>query len=351
MTADSTPRIVFRADASLEIGTGHVMRCLALADALRERGAECDFVCEALPGDRTDEIRRRGFGVWPLNGDWPYFKNRANPHFLIVDHYGLDRRWEEARRPDVDRIMVIDDLADRAHDCDLLLDQNLGRAPGDYAELVPPDCTLLCGPEFALLRPEFAELRAESLARRAGGGLERILVTMGGVDKDNATGRVLEVLADADLPEGAAVTVVMGGRAPWLAQVQAQAAAAPFPVELAIDVHDMAQRMAASDFAIGAAGSTSWERCCMGLPSALVVLADNQAHICRALADAGAAFALGTPEEIDRTLAPCMDKLTGEPAVMRQMSAAAAQICDGRGADKVADALLAERSPVKQERD
>jgi spore coat polysaccharide biosynthesis predicted glycosyltransferase SpsG len=193
-----------------------------------------------------------------------------------------------------------------------------------------------------LLRPEFAALRPRSLARRAGGEPARILVTMGGIDKDNATGLVLEALGACGLPAHVAVTVVMGSRAPGLAQVRTQATRLPFPVEIAVDVNDMAERMAASDFAIGAAGSTSWERCCMGLPSALVVLADNQAKVCRELVAAGAAFELGAPGDIARTLPPILATITHEPATLQKMSAAAAATCDGRGAQRVADALLAD---------
>ncbi|NHA15464.1 UDP-2,4-diacetamido-2,4,6-trideoxy-beta-L-altropyranose hydrolase [Thioalkalivibrio sp. XN279] len=342
------PRIVFRADASLEIGTGHVMRCLALAEALRERGAACEFACRELPGHRIEEIQRRGFPVhvgdtFQLGGQSEGQAGDGAPaDWLVVDHYGLDARWERQQRPAARSIMVIDDLADRPHDCELMLDQTLGRAPGDYDRLVPDGCELLCGPEFALLRPEFAELRPRSLARRAGGGLARILVTMGGIDKDNATGLVLEALDAGGLPPNVAVTVVMGSRAPSLSQVRVQATRLPFPVEIAVDVNDMAERMAASDFAIGAAGSTSWERCCMGLPSALVVLADNQAKVCRELVAAGAAFELGAPGDIARTLPPIIATITHEPATLQKMSAAAAAICDGLGAQRVAAALLAD---------
>ena len=348
MTAGSTPRIVFRADASLEIGTGHVMRCLTLAEELRRRGVQCEFVCRDLPGNRNAEVQRRGFPIEV--GDVPRFEGASascpEAAWLVVDHYALDAQWERQLRPFARRIMVIDDLADRPHGSELLLDQTLGRTPGDYAALVPEGCRLLCGPEFALLRPEFAALRPGSLARRAARVGERILVSMGGIDKDNATGCVLEALSVCGLPDEAKVTVIMGSRAPWLEQVRAQAAALPCPAEIAVDVDDMAERMASSDFAIGAAGSTSWERCCMGLPAALVVLADNQEKVCRELVAAGAAFELGAPEDIDRTLPSIIARMIREPAELHRMSVAAAAVCDGRGAARVADALLADGSPA-----
>jgi UDP-2,4-diacetamido-2,4,6-trideoxy-beta-L-altropyranose hydrolase len=372
MNSGATPRIVFRTDASLEIGTGHVMRCLTLAETLRARGAACAFVCRELPGHRIDEVRRRGFDTRVLAPDEPdapganaesagygrwlgvapqvdaaatlQVLREGSVDWLVVDHYALDHEWEHALRPAADRVLVIDDLADRRHDCDLLLDQNLGSTSGDYRGLVPDGCALLCGPEFALLRPEFAQLRARSLADRASRTLARILVSMGGVDQANATGQVLDALAAGNLPPGTEVTIIMGSAAPWLGQVRAQAeqlrSARDLEVEIAVDVADMAARMAASDFAIGAAGSTSWERCCMGLPAALVVLADNQARLCRELAAAGAAFELGTPGDIARTLPPVLDTIAQEPGRLADMSVAAAAICDGHGAEKVARAML-----------
>jgi UDP-2,4-diacetamido-2,4,6-trideoxy-beta-L-altropyranose hydrolase len=336
------------------------MRCLALADELRRRGADCEFVCRELPAHRIEEIRRHGFEVRVLPApmhregwlgvpaELDVVETRAacgdRPvDWLVVDHYGIDAAWERPLRRAARKIMAIDDLADRPHDCELLLDQNLGRAPDDYAGWVPARCEPMCGPGFALLRPEFSELRPRSLERRADGALARILVTMGGIDKDDATGRVLEGLGACGLPGDVAVTVVMGARAPWLEQVRQRAAALPFEVEVVVDVADMAERMVASDFAIGAAGSTSWERCCMGLPSALVVLADNQAHICRELAAAGAAFDLGAPDDVARTLPPVLACCMRDPAGLATMSSEAAAICDGRGTARVADALLAGR--------
>ncbi len=183
------------------------------------------------------------------------------------------------------------------------------------------------------------------MAGRASRTLSRILVSMGGVDKENATGQVLDALATAKLPRDAKVTIIMGSAAPWLKQIRAQAeqlcASKTMNVEIAVDVADMAARMAVSDFAIGAAGSTSWERCCMGLPAALAVLADNQARLCRELAAAGAAFDLGVSANIPRTLPPVLDRILQEPGRLTEMSAAAAAICDGRGAERVAQAMLA----------
>ncbi|MFH0934731.1 MAG: UDP-2,4-diacetamido-2,4,6-trideoxy-beta-L-altropyranose hydrolase, partial [Pseudomonadota bacterium] len=298
----SASSILIRTDASLDIGTGHVMRCLTLAEALREQGASCRFVCRAHPGNLIDLIRQRGFVVHSLPSDPDWQPRSTEPahaawlgadwqadaeqtkvsaggtaiDWLIVDHYALDGRWESALRGHSGKIMVIDDLADRVHDCDLLLDQNLGRNAEDYAALVPGGCTLLVGAKYALLRPEFSAQREYSLARRSAPQLKHLLITMGGVDKDDVTGKVLDALRVCTLPADCRISVVMGPHAPWLAQVRERAANMPWPTMVLVNISDMARLMADSDLAIGAAGCTSWERCCLGLPSLMMVLADNQ---------------------------------------------------------------------------
>ena len=347
-------KILFRADASLEIGTGHVMRCLTLAKALK--GAECSFACRAHEGSLIDHIRAEGFAVLELpmgeamadgpHGQWLGASWQADaaqtaaaePHdWLVVDHYALDARWEGAMRPHAARIMVIDDLADRPHECDLLLDQNLGRKREDYAGLVKPDTPLLLGPEFALLRPEFAERRAESLARR-GGGLKRLLISMGGVDQHNVTGDILAALKGSALPEGVEIKVVMGPHAPWLAKVKAQADTMPWPCELLVGVSNMAELMTGSDLAIGAAGSTSWERCCLGLPTLALVLADNQREAAMALGKAGAAIIL-PDTELDIALRAAFSDILADDSVLAQLSLASARVTDGTGAERVANAI------------
>jgi UDP-2,4-diacetamido-2,4,6-trideoxy-beta-L-altropyranose hydrolase len=372
-------RIAFRVDASIEIGTGHVMRCLTLAAALRERGANCVFLCRPHEGNLLDFIAEQGFralalpqleatredaqnddpshAAW-LGANWAEdardslsalanHTGGAAVDWLVVDHYALDARWEKALRPACKRLMVIDDLADRPHDCDLLLDQSLGREAADYAGLLSPAATTLLGPRYALLRPEFALLRGKSLARRAEPKLERLLVTLGGVDKDNVTTRVLDALDASTLPETVRVTVVMGPRAPWLDAVRSRAARMRHPTEVLVGVRDMARLMAQSDLAIGAGGSTTWERCALGVPSILLVAAENQKDIAKYMHQSGAAVSVG-----DFRDAGCKDRIAFEVeqivasvARLGKMSRDAAEISDGNGLERVATALL-ERTPV-----
>ena len=361
-----TMKVVFRVDASLQIGTGHVMRCLTLADALRERGASCCFVCRPHQGHLLAFIAQRGHLVLALlelhEGAQPNQIGTAHAHWLgtdwatdaqdtqealsaqtggqpidwlVVDHYALDACWEKALRPQAKRIMVIDDLADRSHACDLLLDQTFGRRPEDYMPHVTDGCTLLCGSNYALLRPEFAALREYSLSRRAQPALKELLITMGGVDNDNVTGAVLRGLKSSPLPEDSRLTVVMGQTAPWLKDVQDLASQMPRPTQVLVGIDNMAQLMADSDLAIGAAGATSWERCCLGLPSIMLVVAENQLEVAKGLAKADAALLCLTGQALSKQLAVLLGKLCYDIEQVAMLSEAAAKVADGTGTGAV----------------
>lgn len=351
--------VLIRADASLEIGSGHVMRCLTLADALRERGAQCRFVCRAHPGHLIDKIRQHGFEVHalPHHPDWR--PTEADPahaawlgadwekdaeetlvalqgerfDWLVVDHYALDARWERALRPHVGRIMAIDDLADRAHACDLLLDQNLQPGPDRYRGLVPENCELLLGPRYALLRPQFLDARKSLRARD--GVVRRILVAFGGVDAQGATLLALEVIARLNRPE-IAVDVVITSACPHRQAIEARCAALP-NVRLHVDVEDMAGLMANADLAIGAGGSMIWERCCLGLPTLLLALADNQIEVGRQLAKKGAAWFLGSQEALSaEDLSHVLHAAVAMPESLSLLARQAHVLVDGLGARRLA---------------
>jgi UDP-2,4-diacetamido-2,4,6-trideoxy-beta-L-altropyranose hydrolase len=175
--------------------------------------------------------------------------------------------------------MVIDDLADRKHRCDILLDQTFGRQQEDYSARIPRGCELLLGSKYALLRPEFAKWRAYSLERRSKPEFKQLLINMGGTDPDNITGKVIERLQTAKLPKDVEITIVMGKTAPHLARVITGANKLPYRSEVKVDVDNMAELMANADIAIGASGATTWERCCLGLPTIQLITAYNQEFI------------------------------------------------------------------------
>jgi UDP-2,4-diacetamido-2,4,6-trideoxy-beta-L-altropyranose hydrolase len=355
-------RVAFRVDASLTIGTGHVMRCLTFADALRAHGDESVFLSRDHVGHLHQAVEARGYPLMRLGvvdsareatGSHTHWlgvdpQRDANDtlarvaglsvDWLVVDHYALGASWECTLRSACGRIMAVDDLANRDHAVDALLDQNLGKTVVDYEARVPASCMLMMGPSYALLRPQFAALRAESLTRRSKGELRKLLVTMGGVDQSDATSAVLEALQAWEPAADLEVTVVMGPTAPWREKVIQQARHLPFTTKVLANVRNMATLMRDSDLAIGAAGSTSWERCSLGLPTLQLVLAENQRAIANALSKAGAAHLLERTD-LEVGLRRVLDQLIRDQALLIRMSTAAAEVTDGRGAERVVQRL------------
>tara|TARA_B100000446_G_scaffold70857_1_gene67227 strand:+ start:7730 stop:8803 length:1074 start_codon:yes stop_codon:yes gene_type:complete len=354
-------KVVFRVDASIAMGSGHVMRCLTLAEELRQRGAVCSFICREHSGNLISVIRNKGFEVFNLflqeepsnvhgvlsHASWLGASQKQDsfeckrvlaeliPDWLVVDHYALDEVWEEALRKHCRRIMVIDDLADRKHNCDLLLDQTFGRDYTDYEPLTTADCVVLCGSDYALLRAEFSLWRDGALKRRKQGHCNRILVNLGGVDKDNYTGAVLAVLSKSGLPKDCVITIVMGITAPWLKDVSVSADSLPWGTEVKVGVNNMAELMAESDLAIGASGATSWERCCVGLPSIVIKIASNQNLIAENL-HRKRAVVLTDLDALPETLRDFVSNLSSN---LKAMSSAAGNICDGKGVARVVERL------------
>jgi len=329
---------IFRCEASVEIGAGHVVRCLALARELVAAGWACHFATSASSLAVSQELSK--FPILLLSAaeaDDPLAMRRylEGCDLLVIDDYRIDARYESVLRGWASRILVIDDLADRPHDCDLLIDQTYGRRGADYGGSVPPGCRLLIGTTYALLRPEFRLLRAQALAKRAGiTRVKRILVSLGATDPAGATMLALDAITRA--APCASVDVVLGQSAPYLRQVLARIENLDQPVCVHVEVQDqdMAQLMLNADLAIGACGGTAWERCCLGLPSIVVMTADNQSTVARALQDAGAALVV-TPDALIDTLA----RHVAFPQQLANMVNRAAVICDGLGARRVVAAL------------
>ena len=357
----------FRADASVQIGTGHVMRCLTLAEEFRRQGHQCRFICRAHEGHLGEFIISRGFGLDLLENpatEMPVDATNVTAHaawlgvgweqdakealevlarhsadWLVVDHYALDARWEREVALVVGQILVIDDLADRDHECAVLLDQNLGREASDYDQRVPDECIRMIGPRFALLRPEFARLRESSSPRQRNSKPQRILISLGGVDRANATGLVLTALSETILPPETELDIVMGGAAPYLEEVRQQALQPQFKALVSVNVQDMAARMRQADFSIGAAGSTSWERCCLGLPSITVILAENQRLIGEALEKKGCAI-LVEERNIAKDLSTIVNRLMTSSMELEKLANSAENVCDGYGCARLVTEMM-----------
>jgi UDP-2,4-diacetamido-2,4,6-trideoxy-beta-L-altropyranose hydrolase len=351
MPPRSVRRAVFRADASAEIGAGHVMRCLTLAGELRQRGWDVTFVCRRMKGDLVDFVGAQAIPVIPLpalsatservcqqdaRDAVEVLRSRyTDPvDLIVVDSYALDGRWETAVRPLARTVMAIDDLADRTHDCDILLDQNLHDEPARrYRGFVPEGCDLLLGPSHALLRPEFREWRTTP---RPPVEDRTVLVSFGGADPTNETGRAIDALAA--FREGAVQAIVVAGRSsPHRANLRQICTAQPW-IEYHEGVASIAPLMARATLAIGAGGITTWERCCLGLPAICVTVADNQRPVAEAAHRAGVIDHLGYREDVETSdFTRAVVRWLADRDGLAAMSAIGRNLVDGNGAARVAD--------------
>ncbi len=363
--------IVFRADASLQMGTGHVMRCLTLADALRERGASCTFVCRPHPGHLLALVAQRGHQALALpelqEGAQPNHNGTAHGHWLgtdlatdaqdtqqalrtrtggqpvdwlVVDHYALDARWEEALSPQAQRIMAIDDLADRPHTCDLLLDQNWYGDTNDarYDLLISLSTKRLLGPRYALLNSAYAQLRA--LLPQRDGIVRRVLVFFGGSDPANLTASVIKAMMVPDMQE-LALDVVIGVNHPDPTSIAALVDERPDTV-LHQNLPSLAGLMARADLMIGAGGSTTWERMSLGLPSLVIGVADNQLPTNQALHSAGYVNFLGHMKEVTTSqIVAAVRQALESPGRLKQQSQLMQQLVPATGVACVCNRIQA----------
>lgn len=356
--------VTFRVDASDKIGTGNLMRCLTLAEALRDTGAAVQFFCRQLPGDLIALLKQRSIPVTALPAPtqsagfsdsdgyaaWLGVSQREDANqviallhgnklnWLVVDHYGLDIEWENRLAPYFDAIMVIDDIANRSHNCYLLLDQNF-TSEVRYQHLVPRDCTMLLGPNFALLGPEYAAYRSRQARRR--GAIKRVLVYFGGSDTHNISERAMQALSSARL-QHLFVDLVIGSNNPHLVNLRETYASRPFTCIYEMQVH-LAELMAQADLAIGAGGATTWERMCLGLPSLVVTCAANQVPLARSLHQDNLIWLIG--DAISVTVADLyeavLSKLSGQQH--ERVATTTSKVCDGCGTLRVVKALESSR--------
>ncbi len=348
-------RLAVRVDASGAMGIGHVMRCLTLAQECRHQGAEATFFCREHPGNLLDFIRAQGFPAIglpspvgaPRGGSlyeqWlgvPWYQDARDTieamgshafDWLVVDHYALDARWEEALAPKVGRILAIDDLADRPHAVDLLLDQNRPEHTEAYAALCPKGCHRLLGPRYALLRREFLEARRAVQPRS--GGVGRLLVFYGGVDATNETSKALRALQT--LGRDWHVDVVIGATNPHRAEVERRVVDLKGAV-LHVGSTEMARLMAQADLSLGAAGTATWERAGVGLPVVATVVAENQQEIGSEIVRCGLGQCLGEAAQVgEQDLVQALLDLEANPEKGHRYSAAGWALVDGQGAARV----------------
>ena len=335
----SGPQILFVVDAGPQVGGGHVIRSLTLAAALEAKGAACVFLAPPAVGAILDAFAPQVPRIEvasPEPADLAAAVGSKIFAAVVFDHYGLSQSDHRAMAGDTPAL-VVDDLADRPLGADLVVDSGPARRAQDYDTLVPDHARLLLGPTYAAVRPEFAALRDTALAWR-GEPVGRVMVSLGLTDVGGITGRVVERVRPRLSGEG--IDVVMGAEAtslPGLTKI----ARRDTRLALHVDTPHMARLTAEADVAVGACGSSAWERCTLGLPSVMVVLADNQRPAARALAEMGAALVVDALDpHFDDTLDRALMRLLTDTALRRDLALKSAAVCDGLGAPRVAEAFL-----------
>jgi len=353
-------KVYFRVDASVHIGSGHVMRCLSLAEELKKQGNDVVFVMRPQSGDLCDYTQSRGFSVerlpkryesmvpkntadyqaWlqvpVLNDAEDFLSVAAEAELVVIDHYGITAEWETLIKSRTSsKLIAIDDLV-REHHTDMIIDQTVAREAREY-QLTSPGSIVLAGTNYALLKARFSELHPLAVDKTINKKNHRLLLTMGGIDNPNAT---LEVLNALTLRETAIqTTVLLSEKAPHYTSVASFCEQHSDWVTHIPFAEDMAALMLEHTIAIGAPGSTSWERACIGLPSIMVPLADNQQQICQNLVQQEAALSLSL-DEIPELLNTKLDELLRRFEIMRNNNL---NLCDGRGSERVVEKILSLR--------
>jgi UDP-2,4-diacetamido-2,4,6-trideoxy-beta-L-altropyranose hydrolase len=370
MSTDKNPWLAIRVDGDQTIGTGHVMRCLSLATEALKRGFQVRLLARSLDANLASRISNAGIEPHSLtatsetsehryaHSDWLAVAEDSDaaeclnkltllsekygtPALVIVDHYALAGPWHELLRT-LAPVLAIDELGDRPMSPDWLIDQTVGKSHENYSGLIPEHTQCLIGGQYALLRAEFAEQAASlNMQRPDVASPLKILITMGGVDACDASGLALDALELLAMQLPVEATVVIGSANPHHLKLQQQLKSVSFPARLIVDSPHMSQLMADSHLAIGAAGTSAWERCAVGLPALNLVLADNQETICTWLAKTGAALHMGRAEFVEgKELADTVYRIATNPEVYRNMVQAAFAVADGQGCQRVLNAVL-----------
>ena len=357
-------KIVFRVDASKQIGTGHLVRCVTLAKELTKNGAYCIFLSRDHEGNLLNYVEKNGFELKTLENNKGYSSNDKSlnnlfhsswlssgqtcdanqtislikdlsPDWLVVDHYGIDYRWHKLLRPYCKKILVIDDLADRKHDCDLLLDQNLVKDyKHRYDKLIGRNVTKLLGPNFALLQNEYTDIRRRIFSRKF---LDNILVYFGGSDLYNLTEYVTDILLKINYKKK--VTLILDSKNPQLARIKDKIKDKK-NFEMHNDLPSLANILKDVDVAIGAGGTATWERCALGVPSFVITIAENQKQIAAEMHKQGYIKLLGNCDDINSSiLEKILTDIANNRIEIEEWSQYCLTLVDGLGAKRVAEIL------------
>ena len=344
--SDCDEPLFIRADANARIGAGHVMRCLALAQAWQDDVGRVCFVTQSM-GGIADRLQRERCDVHALEASIPSLDDarqtaavafNEGARWVVVDGYSFDLSYQNELRDKGLRVLCLDDYSQiGSYSADLLLDQNLGATAEDYAGLSGNTQTLL-GSSYAMLRREFRQLEPPSL--KTPDRASRGLVTFGGADPTGMTARVIEAVAAAEFAP-LELVVLVGAANPNGRQIESLSQTDGVTIRIVRDTSDMPQVMSWADVAISAAGSTSWELAYMGLPSLVLAVAENQRRIASGLDDASVALSLGWHETCTADhIASQLARLTTDKGLRETMSRNGRRLIDGQGARRVVDAMV-----------
>ena len=337
-------KIIFiRVDSSTKIGYGHLIRCLALADTLK-KSFKINFICTNLNGNLISQICKKKFEVFRFNTKSQRInvkkdaektisiikKHRNKKSLLILDSYILSQEWENRVKPYVKRLIVIDDLMDRKHSCDLIIDQNLHTQMNSlYTKSVPKNCVKLLGPDYAILRNQFIAQRKYAKIRSL--PIKNILVSFGGTDNENHTLRALTSLKK--LNSDVNVNVVTG-TANIGKKIIKNFCKKNFNYNYFEQVENMAKLMQVADLCIGSSGTTTWERCCVGLPAIAIVASNDQKDIASAVSKNKCIINLGKIKKSDNVnYVRLMKNLKNSE--LQNMSRNCMKLVDGKGAARI----------------
>ncbi len=351
-------KVAIRVDASYQIASGHVVRCLTLAQALARAGATVSFISREHPGNLNEWIHAHGFICHPLSAPAPphtvnkkngwlgvdiaqdcketanILETLGNIDWLVVDHYTLDNRWQIPLRPVVGHILVIDDLANRVHDCDLLIDQNLfPNFETRYQSRVPVTCTCLLGPKYAFLRQEFIQSRQRIINQEISDA-SYLLVFFGGVDATNETGKFLSAWQCIS-PNKFPAHVIVGSQNPQRTEL-IHLANQLNGVHIYGQIENMAKMMTGATYMFGASGTTNWERFCLGLNTSITSVAENQIKLAEYLNEVDLVDYLGSWRTTDQhRYANALIGLNLDLPLYKIRRKKMMALVDGYGADRV----------------
>ncbi|MBI2636138.1 UDP-2,4-diacetamido-2,4,6-trideoxy-beta-L-altropyranose hydrolase [Candidatus Peregrinibacteria bacterium] len=342
---------IFRADASVSAGTGHVMRCLALAqrmnlDIRRNSGHDSVFVCAAITPSLKNRLRVENIEVANLSAA-PYGSDDAcetarlaksfGAEWVVVDGYGFGSDYQDFLKQNGLRVIFLDDYGHAgSYSADIILNQNVS-AREEWYRKRDASTRLLLGPDYVLLRREFLEWREKRIARA--GAVRHILVTLGGADHANITAKALRAIARTGF--SGTISVIIGGSNPHRSALEAQADSMDGNVRVVVDALDMPARMAEADMAISAAGTTSWELLFMGVPFLTGSSAGNQTAVSEALEQLGLAKNIGWYNDAtENELAGCITGLIADTELRSALSRKGLATVDGNGAARVLQAML-----------